>query len=125
MEAAFPGKSPRLEIERLELSDPPAGLEPLEYVVPAHQVDPRGHMNSAAYLDVFEDALAGAGVDPQGRPAVYEVEYLRVALPGEVLRRFVWQQNDGWAMVASTPEGLPVVKARRQRGTDLGGRADA
>ncbi len=125
MEAAFPGKSPRLEIERLELGDPPAGLGPLEYVVPAHQVDPRGHMNSAAYLDLLEDALTDAGVDPQERPAVYELEYLRAALPGEVLRRFVWQQNDGWAMVASPPEGLPVVKARRQCRTAPGDPADA
>ena len=124
METAFPGKNPRLEIERLELGDPPAGLEPLEYVVPAHQVDPRGHMNSAAYLDVFEDALTGAGADPQERPAVYEVEYLRAALPGEVLRQFIWEERGGWAMVASTPEGLPVVKARRRRAPDRGDSPD-
>ncbi len=114
MEAAFPGLSPRLEFERLELGDPPVGLQPLEYLVLAHQVDPRGHMNSAAYLDLFEDARSGAGADPQNRPALYELEYLRAALPGEVLRRFVWRTNGGWAMVASTHEGLPVVRARRQ-----------
>lgn len=125
MEAAFPGLSPRLEIERLELGDPPAGLEPLDYMVPAHQVDPRGHMNSGAYLDVFEDALTGAGVDPQERPGKYELEYLRMALPGEVLRRSVWRQHGGWAMVASTLAGLPVVKARRRRATDRGDSPDA
>ncbi len=114
MEAAFPGASPRMEATRLHLGDPPAA-PPQAYVVPAHQVDPRGHMNSAAYLDVFEDALADAGTDPQQRPCTYELEYLRAARPGEVLRRFVWR-DAAWAMVVTTAEGLPVVRARRREG---------
>ncbi|MDQ7849317.1 MAG: thioesterase [Armatimonadota bacterium] len=113
MEAAFPGASPRMEAARLHLGDPPAVSLPQTYVVPAYQVDPRGHMNSAAYLDVFEDAIVDAGDDPQQRPCTYELEYLRAARPGEVLRRFVWR-NAAWAMVVTTAEGLPVVRARRQ-----------
>ena len=114
MEGAFPGLIARLDVERLDLRDPPATLEPEAYRVPVHQVDPRGHMNSAAYLDLFEDALAASRTDPQQRPARYEVEFLRAALPGEILLRFVWAEADGWAMVAATPAGLPVVRGRRR-----------
>lgn len=115
MEAAFPGLIARLEPERLDLGDPPVEVAPDAYLVLAHQVDPRGHMSSAAYPDLFEDALAGQGVDLQGRPVRYDLEYLRAALPGERLHRFVWADPRGWAMVAATPEGLPVVRGRRQR----------
>mgnify|MGYP000542519137 CR=1 FL=1 len=115
MEAAFLGASSTMAAARLDLGEPPAALPPQAYVVPAHQIDPRGHMNSAAYLDVFEDALADAGADPQQRPCIYELEYLRAARPGEVLRRFVWR-DPAWAMVVTGADGLPVVRARRREG---------
>ncbi len=115
MEAAFPGASPRMEATHLHPGDPPAAATPQTYVVPLHQVDPRGHMNSAAYLDVFEDALSHAGGDPQQRPCTYELEYLRAARSGEVLHRFVWRDG-AWAMVVATSDGLPVARARRREG---------
>ncbi len=115
MEAAFPGLASPLEVERLDLGDPPPTVKPQEYSVPAHQVDPRGHMNSAAYLDLFEDVLVGMGVDTQKRPVAYELEYLTVALLGDLLHRFIWAEPSGWAMFIATPAGLPVVKGRRQR----------
>jgi acyl-CoA thioesterase FadM len=112
MVAAFPAFVDPLEVERLGLGDPPTDARTGEYVVPAHQTDPRGHMNSAAYLDVFEDELAAAGVDPQKRPAICAVEYLRAALPAEALRLLVWRRTDGYAMLAATAEGTPVARGR-------------
>lgn len=114
MAAAFPVPSERLQVDRLELGPAPPGTVPTAYRVPAHQVDPRGHMNSAAYLDLLDDALTEAGGEPQRRPAVIEAEYLRAALSGEVLQQFVWPDADGWAMAIETADGQPVVLARWQ-----------
>ncbi len=117
MAATFPGVSERLEVERLEVGDPPVGASPFDYSVPPHELDPRGHMNSAAYIDIFEDVLAGKGVNAQTRPVAFELEYQRAALPGERLRRFIWKESGGWAMLAATDGGAPVVKARWTPGT--------
>lgn len=114
MEAAFPGLQQGLEVVRLELPDPPPDGRTTNYRVPVHQVDPRGHMNSAAYLDLFDDDLADAGGDPQARPALYELEYLRAAAPAEVLRSTVWQEDNRWAMRVASAAGL-VARARRDR----------
>ena len=113
MAAAFPDLAERVEIGRLDLGAPPANVHPEEFLVPAHQTDPRGHMNSAAYLDLFEDALVGLDVDPQARPARYDLEFLRAVVPGEVLLRSVWAELNGWAMIGSTSAGVAVVKGRR------------
>lgn len=125
MQAAFPGLSERLEVQRLDVGDPPSGPEPNAYRVPAHQVDPRGHLNNAAYLDLFEDVLVDAGVNPQVRPALYELEYLSGASLGESLRLLVWAEPGGWVMIASTPAGMPVAKSlRRSRSGELDERPD-
>lgn len=114
MVAAFPGVPDRLEVARLDLAPPPAGLQPDEYLVPAHQVDPRGHMNSAAYVDLFEDALAVFGADTQTRPVTYELEYFRPARFGEPLHRFVWEAPGAWSMLALDSSGEPAAKGQRR-----------
>lgn len=113
MIAAFPGISERLTPAHLELGSPPAGARADEYVVPPHVIDPRGHMNSAAYLDVFEDALASRGVDPQGRPVTYELEYFRAAQSGEFVRLFVWEDTGGWAFTITDAAGTPITHGHR------------
>ncbi len=112
MTAAFPDLGEPFEIERLDIGTIPASVQPQEVLVPAHQTDPRGHMNSAAYLDFFEDALVALGVDPQGRPATYDLEYLRPLVPGELVNRHVWAEASVWKMIGAIPMGL-VVKGRR------------
>lgn len=114
MQAAFSGLSERFEVQRLDVGDPPSGLQPNVYRVPAHQLDPRGHLNNAAHLELFEDALANLGVDPQVRPVTYELEYLAAVRLGEPLHWLVWTTSGGWAMLASTPAGLPVAKSLRR-----------
>lgn len=115
MEAAFPALASPLEVKRLDLGDPPPTVKPREFLVPTHLVDPRSHMNSAAYLDLFEDALVSMRADTQERPATYELEYLAVTLLGDLLHRFIWPELSGWAMFVATPSGLPMVKGRRRR----------
>ncbi|HEY3248691.1 MAG TPA: acyl-ACP thioesterase domain-containing protein [bacterium] len=100
METAFPGVSERMDLEHLEVGSQPSGLPADEYLIPAHQVDPLGHMNSAAYVDLFDDALVALGVDVQARPAVYELEYFRAPRLGERLKRYVWEDRGGWSIQA-------------------------
>jgi hypothetical protein len=64
-------------------------------------------------LDLFEDALPGLGLDPQERPVVYELEYLKPVVAGDTLERFVWERPSGVAMIARVADGPPVVQARR------------
>ena len=73
MARAFPVVPAQTQADWMDIDDPPGCLQPGLCVVPAHEIDPRGHMNNAAYLDLFEDALAGLGLDPQERPALYEL----------------------------------------------------
>jgi acyl-ACP thioesterase len=73
-------------------------------------------MNNAAYLDLFEDALGGLGLDPQERPALYEFEYLMPVSAGGTLERFVWELPSGNAMLDRVPDGPTVVRGRRLLG---------
>lgn len=111
MERAFPGLDAPFRVERLGLGEAPTAPAGVDYVVPAHQADPRGHMSTAGYLDVFEDALYDARVDTQRRPAVYEIEFLRQSLPGEILHRRIWSSAGVWKMLVATPEGIEVSRA--------------
>jgi len=114
MERAFPGRAAPFRVERLDLGEVPPGASVADYIVPGHQADPRGHMSTAGYLDLFEDALHGARVDTQGRPAVYELEFLQQSLPGDVLHRRLWSSAGAWMMSVSTPEGIEVSRALRK-----------
>lgn len=114
MERAFPGLAAPFRVERLTLGEAPAASTAADYAVPAHQADPRGHMSTAGYLDLFEDTLHGARVDTQRRPAVYEIEFLAQSLPGEVFRRRLWSSAGAWMMSVSTPEGVEVSRALRR-----------
>lgn len=115
MQAAFPTATERagMEIEHVEVGTAPEHVPTKDYLVPGHQIDPRGHMNSAAYLELFEDGLTEGGVDPQQRPARYEVEYLRPLVRGELLHRSIWAERDGWTLIGETAEAALVVKAHR------------
>jgi acyl-ACP thioesterase len=116
MERAFPVVPAQIQADWMDIDDPPGRLQPSRCVVPAHEIDPRGHMNNAAYLDLFEDVLAGLGLDPQERPALYELEYLKPVGAGDTLERFVWELPSGSAIIARLPDGATVVRGRRHSG---------
>jgi acyl-ACP thioesterase len=113
MERAFPVVPVRTSPDRMDIDHPPGRLTPGRCVVPAHEIDPRGHANNAAYLDLFEDAFPGLGLDPQKRPVVYELEYLKPIVAGDTLERFVWERPSGAVMIARVADGPPVVQACR------------
>jgi len=115
MERAFPVEHAQAPAARLDIDDPPGYLGPDLCVVRAHEMDPRGHMNNAAYLDLFEDALAGLGLDPQERPVLYALEYLKSVRAGDALERFVWDRPSGISMIVRAPDGAAIVRGHRQR----------
>lgn len=114
MRAAFPSMLGDAELLRMAWSDPPAEAAARPFFVRAHYLDPRNHMNTAAYLDLFEDLLAETGVDPQQRPIRYELEFLRQAGPGQRLEISLWEEVESWALLAVEAD-MAVIKGRRSR----------
>ena len=65
-------------------------------VVRDADVDPFGHLNNAAYLDIVDAALGGM----QGggsRARLYQAQYVRPALGGSVMTIRTWPRDDGSA----------------------------
>lgn len=113
MEQAFPALAERFAVRALDLGNRPADARRDDYVVPAHQSDPRAHVNTAAYLDLFEDGLAASGVASQQRPATLELEFLRQSVPGDTVLRTVWSADGTWVMELTTPEGDAIARGIR------------
>ncbi len=83
-------------------------------------LDPMGHVNSAAYLDYLEEALhaAGAAAVPAitGTPRRIRLEYLAPAAPGIALLAEAWpdagEDVAGWAWRLTDEAGLELARAR-------------
>jgi acyl-CoA thioesterase FadM len=113
MKAAFPVLPIDVELERQEIGAPPATAHTGRYRVPTHQTDPQGHMNNAAYLDLFDDTLAAFELDPQERPAEYNLEYLRSVPRGVVLEYAAWIAHPTVSLVARLSDGSVAWQGRR------------
>jgi acyl-CoA thioesterase FadM len=89
------------ERNRVRLPEAPPDAPRLAIPVRPLDVDPMGHMNNAAYLDVVEEAIArlwsDAGADISGgrSGALYRIGYLRPALPGTELQVLCWRPASG------------------------------
>ncbi|HYM70340.1 MAG TPA: acyl-ACP thioesterase domain-containing protein [bacterium] len=105
---------PGTTLERYAAEAAPAGARTGAYRVPAHQTDPRGHMNNAAYLDLLDDALAALGLDPQARPAEYDLAYLQAAVSGDALQYAAWATPAAASVAMHRPDGTPVWWGRRR-----------
>jgi len=116
MSAAFPVLPGSLDRTRPEVGVPPTGAREGSYEVWPPQTDPRGHMNNAAYLDLFDDALVALGVDPQERPAQYDLEFLKPVRAAEVLRYAVWIAPSGVDVVARLPDGSVAWRGHHRHG---------
>lgn len=115
MEQAFPAFAERVTVQALDLGIRPAGTRRDDYTVPAHQSDPRGHMNTAAYLDLFEDGLAASGIAIQQRPAVFRLEFFRQSVPGDIVARTLWSVDSTWIMDLTTAQGEAIARGIRLR----------
>jgi acyl-CoA thioesterase FadM len=100
--SALFGTARTFERRRDELPPTPPDAARLTTRVRPIDVDPMGHMNNAAYLDVVEEGLAllpGADPGAAGGPDVasparsYCIGYVRPALPGSELEVACWQPD--------------------------------
>jgi acyl-ACP thioesterase len=96
------GTEQTFERRRDELPSTPPDAARLVTRVRPIDVDPMGHMNNAAYLDILEEGLALLPADsPWATDALkvaslaccYDVGYVRPALPGSALDVACWQPD--------------------------------
>lgn len=94
--------------DHLELEATPAGARERDIEVRASDVDPLGHLNHAAYLDLVEAAITDLvpGANPAGELDA-RLEFVRPARPGRLVRVSAW-----------TRAGDPTDVAVRMRETD-------
>jgi acyl-ACP thioesterase len=98
---------------RVRLPDPPEGAFQDRVTVRSSTVDPMGHMNNAAYLDLVDEAVAGV----QGWPEAeldrrhYRIEYLRPALPGTTILVSAWRTGTGYAVSLREEDGEGLARS--------------
>lgn len=80
---------------RVDLEAPPADALRHSSLVRAVDVDPMGHLNNAAYVDLIDDALAAATGGRLGASATVRLVYLRPALPAMTLTGALWSTDHG------------------------------
>ncbi|MBX3031360.1 MAG: hypothetical protein KF809_14525 [Chloroflexi bacterium] len=109
----FADGAPTFTPGRVILSEQPADAVARSWEVGVRDLDPMRHVNNATYLDQVDEALAastGALTGPHP-PVRYLVEYLRPALPHQIVTLGHWTV-DGEAMVRfATPDGAELVRA--------------
>jgi acyl-CoA thioesterase FadM len=100
---------------RVSLDDPPATALTSTTPVRDADVDPMGHLNNAAYIDLFDAAV---GPEP-GRPGAgtYRVEYLRPAPAGSEVAVTTWPLEAGLVACRIDAAGLQLCRAARYAGT--------
>ena len=85
----------RFRPQKVDPGEAPAGVEPVRVAVRDADVDPLGHLNNAAYLDVVDEVLHGRGDGVQPRRATsYQAEYVRPAERGSVFDVLNWPGDD-------------------------------
>jgi acyl-CoA thioesterase FadM len=97
---------------RVTLSEAPPDATLLSTRVRSLDVDPMGHMNNAAYLDVVEDATARLPASLRLLDAdCYRVGYVRPALPGAAIKAACWLTDEGSvACRISDGEGVELTR---------------
>lgn len=97
--------------DSVRLSQKPPACDRIEVTVRAADVDPLGHLNNAAYLDVIDEAVAQLDGVRQ-KPSHYRIEYVRPALPATVLTVSVWQpETDVLACQMTDADGGELSRA--------------
>jgi len=82
---------------RVDAGEPPPEATTLRSVVRPADVDPMGHVNNAAYLDIIDEVIAARAGGGLTAPTTVALEYLRPALPGMTLDVTAWAADAGTA----------------------------
>lgn len=114
---AFPGLDRDYRPARLELPPAPPDATARERRAEAHETDPMGHVNNAAYLDQFEALLddLGAADLRAAMPRRLLVEYLAPARLGAVLAWSAWPIEGGVAGSLRLDSGEEVLRVVAER----------
>lgn len=119
----FTDGAPTFTPGRVTLPEPPANAAARSWDVGIRDLDPMRHVNNATYLDQVDEALAasaGALTGPHP-PVRYLVEYLRPALPHQVITISHWPTDAGTAVRFRAPDGTELVRALVGRRHPRGG----
>jgi acyl-CoA thioester hydrolase len=102
---AFPNPVAAFELSRTRLPVTPDDAHLRSIVVRPQELDPNAHVNNAAYLDWFEEAVlaampdgdAGGAALPVNRvPRRYRLEYRSAVIAGAALEGAAWSDGTGW-----------------------------
>ena len=96
MQTLVSGSSP-FAPTRIHLDEPPPDALTLRSAVRPADVDPMGHVNNAAYLDILDEIVTAATGQGLAAPACVALEYLHPALPGMTLEATAWAAGSGTA----------------------------
>lgn len=92
---------------RVIVGEPPAGSRGTELRVRPQDIDPMRHVNNARYLDFVDEVL---GEDAE-RARRYTLEFLRPALPEEVLSATAWRTEPAWSVAIVGASADQVLRA--------------
>ncbi len=116
--AAFDIPPGGFEPGRVEVPEPPETA--VRHVTPVRpqDLDPMGHVNNAAYVDLLEEAMAAAGPDEAAAiaalPRRIRLEYVSAAMPGARLTGVAWApagDGPGWAWRLADGAGHELARA--------------
>ncbi len=105
---------------RVPLPPTPPDAAITHAIVRPQDLDPMGHVNNAAYLDLLEEALFGAGASGAAAiaatPRAVRLEYLAPAALGVRLAGAAWRDDldgrSGWAWRLSDGHELELARGR-------------
>ena len=98
---------------RVPLSAEPPDAFVAPIVVRRQDIDPMGHVNNAAYLDYFDDALSSAPAGPVAiEPRRYRLEYLLSADLDSRLTGVLWLDDRDWTFRLRDTDRGDVLTAR-------------
>jgi acyl-CoA thioesterase FadM len=99
--------------DRVVLPEPAGEVTRLATRVRPLDIDPMGHMNNAAYVDMVDDGIGRLPEDQRIEdPDCYRLGYVLPALPGTAIEISSWAVGEGQvACRISTADGTELTKA--------------
>jgi acyl-ACP thioesterase len=110
--AAFPNPVADFPIGRVDLGDRDGdGATERSFRVRAHELDPNGHVNNAAYVDWLEESIPDEDA-ARCLPRRYRLEYAAAAGPDGELAASTWPDGPSWNHRLRAPGGAELLRAR-------------
>jgi acyl-CoA thioesterase FadM len=111
---SFGPEDPAFQPLRVALPPEPGDAATTTHAVRRADVDPMGHVNNAAYLDLVGEALGGTTTFRP--PVTIRMEYLRPALPGIGLAIRTWRHDAITAARIDADDGTELCRVTMEPG---------